>query len=180
MALFDKDKDKRNKNSDAPDAPVVAADGTVSTDGTVANDIAPLTHPDGTQTVDKAEDKTLPNSEPDEIAPIPDGSVRKAKPAPSSTGYRVEQGKAVSSSTGDTLSDGAEIGPGHVPGGVERLEELVKSGHVVKTEKKGESSSSSASSTSSSASESDKRALKEDQTVAKLAAEADATGKTAK
>lgn len=151
MALFE--KDKKNRNSDAPDAPVVAPDGTLSADGTVATDIAPLTHPEGAQTVDKAEDKALPDSAPDEIAPIPDGSsLRKAKPAPSSTGYRVAEGKSISAATGDLIDAGQEISVGHVPGGEQRLEELIKSGHVVRTEKKGEASSAAAPELSTSTS----------------------------
>jgi hypothetical protein len=136
MALFD--KDKKSKSPDAPDAPVLANDGTtVSTDGTVDRDLAPLTHPEGAQTVDKAEDKVLPDSSPDEIAPIPDGSpLRQPKSAPSTTGYRVAQGKSVAAGTGDHLLEGQEIGPGHV-GGQERLDQLEKAGVVVKTDRKG-------------------------------------------
>jgi hypothetical protein len=81
--------------------------------------------------------KVLPESSPDEIAPVPDvnGGESAPKPAPSSTGYRVAPGKAVISGRGDMLSDGAEIGERDVSGGVERLEELANGGSVVKTDK---------------------------------------------
>lgn len=121
MALFKDSKDKRDASTPAEDP-----------------GLAPSTHPDGGQSVDPKEDKVLPDSSPEEIAPIPnaDGTLPKpAKPAPSSTGYRVAEGKSVSAVTGDQLDAGAEIGPQHV-GGQARLDDLVKGGAVVETDKK--------------------------------------------
>jgi hypothetical protein len=99
--------------------------------------VAASTHPDGSQTVDKAEDKVLPDSKPDEIAPIPgaDGSVPAApKPAPSATGYRVAPGKSVSAIRGDLLDANAEIGPADVAD----IKALVEAGYVVTTDKSGD------------------------------------------
>lgn len=84
----------------------------------------------------RTEENPIPTSTPDEIAPVPDaaGNVPTPKPAPSSTGYRVAQGKAITSSRG-VLSEGAEIGERDLAGGDERIQELVNTGHIVKTDK---------------------------------------------
>lgn len=91
----------------------------------------------------RTEENPIPSSEPDEIAPVPDAAgnlPRQPKPAPSSTGYRVEQGKSITSSRGELLSEGAEIGERDLAGGQERIDELVKSGHIVKTDKSSDDS----------------------------------------
>jgi len=116
--------------------------GSSSTNTNPDPNIAPSTHPNGEQSVDRAEDKVLPDSTPDEIAPVPDAGTgdapKQAKPAPSSTGYRVAPGKSITGGNGDALDAGAEIGEQHVVGGDKRLQELVKAGYVVKAEKKAE------------------------------------------
>lgn len=138
MALFEKNKGSRNTTNDEP-APS-STDAPVPVGGTTEPDpgIVESTHVDGQQSVDRAEDTVLPDSKPEEIAPIPDsgtGEAKAPKPAPSSTGYRVAPGKSISSTTGDTIDAGAEIGPDHVGGDEKRLEHLVTTGHVVKTDK---------------------------------------------
>jgi hypothetical protein len=121
-----------------------------------SGDLAEPTFEPGQQTVDPKQDKVLPKSAPGEIAPLPDNTAttKKAgddeKPATSSTGYRVVDGKSVTAKTGDLLNAGDEIGEKHVDGGAERLEELARAGVI---EKVGGGSSSPSSTSSSGSSQ---------------------------
>jgi hypothetical protein len=90
----------------------------------------------GAQTTDPAQSKSLPGSEPDEIAPIPGQVAAKGKPEPSASGYRVAPGKSLTGARGDLHDAGAEISEKDVAGGAERLTELEKLGYVVKTDRK--------------------------------------------
>lgn len=90
----------------------------------------------------RTEENPIPTSEPGEIAPVPDAAgnaLQQPKPAPSSTGYRVAPGKSITSSRGEILGEGAEIGERDLAGGEERLKELEEGGYVVSTEKTGSS-----------------------------------------
>lgn len=92
----------------------------------------------GDQTTTPGKEQVLPRSTPEEVAPVPDASGQlpsDKEPEPSESGYRVADGKSITASTGDVIDAGHEITEKHLAGGAQRLEELVKSGHVVKTAK---------------------------------------------
>lgn len=121
MALF---KDEKNKTKGSPDK------------AQESSELADSTYPKGDQTVDRKESKAVPDSTPDEIAPVPDAAGNEPKePAASESGYRVAAGKSITSTKSDLLDAGSEITEKDVPGGAERLEELAKGGFVVKTAK---------------------------------------------
>lgn len=100
--------------------------------------LADPTFTPGDQTTDPGKEKALPRSSPDEVAPVPDAAGKlpsDQETEPAESGYRVAAGKSITASTGDVIDAGQEITEKHLAGGAERLEQLVKSGHVVKVQK---------------------------------------------
>lgn len=124
-----------NKNKDSSNPPSEKDEQPAKDPG-----LADPTFPLGEQSVDPKLSKALPDSSPDEIAPIPDGSEegpRKARQAASATGYRVAAGHSISSLKGDPLDANAEIGPADV-GGQDRIDHLVEVGHIDQVDKTGD------------------------------------------
>jgi hypothetical protein len=139
MAIFES-KDKGRRSERAPDT-TTSTDGERHNPPTTSEAASGEPGPSATELAAIGNRPVEPDSNPDEIAPVPGSDrdpSRAPTPAPSSTGYRVAPGKSIAAGTGDLLDAGQEISPDHVAGGVERLEQLVKTGHVVKTAKNGE------------------------------------------